>query len=177
MAAAKNISYDGECDVLKVAQGDDADLVQLQAMLTRYRRQACRLITALFPYYAAKLRIGRTSLRTARVEGRKTSWRQDDSRLHVDAFPSSPNQGERILRVFTNVNPNGEARVWRVGERFDELAKRLMPRVRRPLPGSAVSGQYMCEQTLHLPISSSRQPDGAPLKVLERFLGRALVRK
>jgi hypothetical protein len=25
--------------------------------------------------------------------------------MHVDAFPSRPNYGERILRVFTNVNP------------------------------------------------------------------------
>jgi len=38
--------------------------------------------------------------------------------LHTDAFPSQPLQGKRILRVFTNVNPQGKARLWRIGEPF-----------------------------------------------------------
>ena len=53
--------------------------------------------------------------------------RADDRRLHVDAFPSRPNYGERILRVFTNVNPQGEPRVWRVGEPFEAVARRYLP--------------------------------------------------
>lgn len=56
-----------------------------------------------------------------------TSWRKDDSRLHVDAFPSRPNYGERIIRIFTNINPHGEARSWRVGEDFTQLASRYLP--------------------------------------------------
>ena len=47
-------------------------------------------------------------LPAAAGRGRDVSWRKDDSRLHVDAFPSRPNRGERILRVFCNVNPDGE---------------------------------------------------------------------
>ena len=58
------------------------------------------------------------------------SWRADDRRLHVDAFPSRPNYGERILRVFTNVNPDGEPRVWRVGEPFEAVARRFLPRAK-----------------------------------------------
>ena len=134
---AKNISYDGRRDSLKGAQGDAADLEKLKTMLARFRRQATRLITTLFPYYQRALRVGRTSFRPARVEERETSWRKDDSLLHVDAFPSQPTQGERILRVFTNINPAGEPRVWRIGERFDGLVERLGPRLRRPVPGSA----------------------------------------
>ena len=30
-------------------------------------------------------------------------------------------RGRRILRLFTNVNPEGEARVWQVGEAFEAL--------------------------------------------------------
>ena len=48
----------------------------------------------------------------------------------VDAFPSRPNRGERILRVFTNLNPHGEPRVWRVGEAFEDIARRFVPRAK-----------------------------------------------
>jgi hypothetical protein len=58
------------------------------------------------------------------------SWRADDRRLHVDAFPSRPNRGERLLRVFTNVNLEGAPRVWRVGEPFEDVAKRFLPRLK-----------------------------------------------
>ena len=71
------------------------------------------------------------------MEGRSSSWRKDDTRLHVDAFPSRPNHGRRILRVFANVHPDGEPRVWRIGEPFESIAMHLLPRIRRPLPGSA----------------------------------------
>ncbi len=63
-----------------------------------------------------------------------TSWRKDDRRLHVDAFPSRPNYGNRILRIFTNINPHGESRQWRVGEPFPELAQRFLPRLKRYSP-------------------------------------------
>jgi hypothetical protein len=48
---------------------------------------------------------------------RVSSWRKDDTRLHVDSFPASPSGGRRILRVFSNVNPGGRARRWRVASR------------------------------------------------------------
>ena len=67
---------------------------------------------------------------------RGASWRQDDTRLHVDAFPSRPMQGLRILRVFTNVNPR-MPRIWRVGEPFPQAAAKFVPQIRRPLPGSS----------------------------------------
>ena len=233
---AKNIGYDGKRDSLKGAQGDAANLEKLKTMLARFRRQATGLITTLFPYYQRALRVGRTSFRPERVEDREMSWRKDDSRLHVDAFPSQPTQGERILRVFTNINPAGEPRVWRIGERFDGLVERLGPRLRRPLPGSAailealaitkshrsqydhymlqlhdtmkadldyqhkapqlsfafparstwvcfsdqtphaaMSGQHLCEQTFHLPVTGLHRPDSAPLRVLECFMGRSLI--
>jgi hypothetical protein len=45
--------------------------------------------------------------------------------------------GTRLLRVFCNVNPNGRPREWRVGEPFEAHAKRYLPAIKRPLPGSA----------------------------------------
>ena len=75
-----------------------------------------------FPRYAPYVRRARTSFRPQPAVGRAVSWRKDDSRLHVDAFPSRPNHGERILRVFSNVSPD-EDRVWRVGESFEAVAR------------------------------------------------------
>ena len=54
--------------------------------------------------------------------------------MHIDAFPSRPMQGWRILRVFANVNPVAP-REWRVGEPFELVAKRFLPQIGSPLPG------------------------------------------
>ncbi|MDI3260172.1 MAG: Kdo hydroxylase family protein [Sinobacteraceae bacterium] len=233
---AKNISYDPANGRLKGARGNAADLHELCALVERFHRQALGLIERLAPGYAAHLRGARASFRPQPVAGRVTSWRKDDTRLHVDAFPSRPNHGERILRVFANVNPHGVPRVWRVGEPFEDLARRFVPQLPRPLPGSAallaalritksrrsrydhimlalhdrmkadlayqknapqetiaflpgctwicfsdqtshaaMSGQYLFEQTVHLPVAGLYDPARSPLKILERLAGRALV--
>lgn len=134
---AKNISYDPATDAVKGAIGNGADLEDLRRLLARFHQRALSLIRTLLPAYAPHLRAARASLRLLPVAGRARSWRQDDSRLHVDAFPSRPNHGERILRVFANVHPGSVPRVWRVGEPFPDLARRFLPRLREPFPGAA----------------------------------------
>jgi len=230
---AKNVSLDG--DRLKGARGTAGDLADLKAMIARFAADAADLVVTLFPRYAPYVKRARTSYRPQPAVGRNVSWRKDDSRLHVDAFPSRPNRGERILRVFTNLNPV-DPRVWRVGETFETMAKTLLPRIRAPLPGSAallaalyvtkgrrseydhlmlglhdrakedveyqrncaqkvvamapgttwlcfsdqvmhaaVSGQYMLEQTIHIPVSALYDKGRAPLAILQRLTGRPLV--
>ena len=205
-------------------------------MVARFRTQAQGLIHSLLPKYTPALRMAPTSFRPAQVETRVQSWRADDKRLHIDAFVSRPHRGERILRVFANVNPHGVPRVWRVGEPFEDVARRFLPRVKpysdwqagllktlhitkslrseydhlmlqlhdgmkadldyqRDAPQQTVpfaagsvwvcfsdqtshavmSGQYMLEQTLHLPAARQYDPSASPLAVLERLTGRALV--
>jgi 3-deoxy-D-manno-oct-2-ulosonic acid (Kdo) hydroxylase len=136
-AEAKNISVRWPSAELRGAVGSDAEKAALHAMITRYADQAEAFALRLFPHYKGKLKRGNSSFRPVQIEGRATSWRQDDSRLHVDAFPSNPTQGTRLLRVFSNVNPNGEPRKWRVGEPFEAHAQRYLPKLSRPLPGSA----------------------------------------
>jgi hypothetical protein len=53
----------------------------------------------------------------------------------VDAFPATPSGGRRILRVFSNVNPEGRARAWRLGDDFETVARRFASQLRPPLPG------------------------------------------
>ena len=233
---SKNISLDPQSGEVRGALGSAEDLQRLGKLIARFASSARSLTQALFPAYRQALATARTSFRPVQAENRASSWRKDDRLLHVDAFPSRPNHGERILRVFCNVNPRGEDRVWRVGERFEPMARRLLPRVRRSLPGeaavlaalritkgprseydhlmlglhdrakedldyqrsspqsevrfapgttwicysdqvmhAAASGQFMLEQTVHLPLAAMYEPARAPLAVLERITGRALA--
>ncbi|MEO5736493.1 MAG: Kdo hydroxylase family protein [Variovorax sp.] len=235
----RNISLDvaasGE-GKLKGVAGDEATQQAAAAMIGRFRSQARQLIDGLLPHYSPSLRMAPTSFRPAQVETRVQSWRADDRRLHVDSFPSRPNYGERILRVFTNLNPQGAPRVWRVGEPFETVAQRFLPRAKPysrlqarllralrvtkslrseydhlmlqlhdamksdldyqktseqetvPFPPGSVwvcfsdqtshavmSGQFMAEQTLHLPAASQYNPSASPLAILSRLTGRTLV--
>lgn len=232
----KNISWDPHSGILKgtAVEGDRHQL--LTNMVKRYAQDAQALVAALLPDYVPHLRWGRTSYRPVEVRARATSARKDDSRLHVDAFPSRPNGGARILRVFCNVNPTGRARIWRLGEPFEDCARRFLSRLTRPWPGSAwllqaihltrgyrslydhymlalhntmkgddhyqrfcpqfevpfsagstwivftdqvshaaMTGQYLFEQTFHMPVEALKEPATAPLRVLERLTGRHLV--
>jgi hypothetical protein len=136
-AKAKNISFNSSTQTVRCAQCDAEDYQNLKNMLVRFAHSADCLIRKLFPSYAGALQTGRTSYRPVEIAGRVSSYRKDDTRLHVDAFPATPNQGKRILRVFTNINPVGGARVWRVGEPFAEVAKRFIPAVPKQWVGKA----------------------------------------
>jgi hypothetical protein len=126
---SRNISLDAN-GRLKGAAGDEAAQQMLSAMMLRFRAQAESLLAAMAPRYMEHVRRGPVSFRPSVVETREQSWRADDRRMHVDAFPSRPNRGERLLRVFANVNPEGVPRVWRVGEPFETVARHFLPRLK-----------------------------------------------
>ena len=134
---AKNISLDLSTRRISGAQATPDDLAGLSRMIQRFANGARSLIGALFPCYGQAPVVARTSFRPVPAEAREIRWRRDDRLLHVDAFPSRPNGGARILRVFSNVHPHGEPRVWRTGEPFDALAARFLPAIAPPLPGTA----------------------------------------
>jgi hypothetical protein len=135
--AGKNVSFDPSTGRVggSPATGESAEL--LRGMLARYSREADAFVRRACPAYADHLRLGRTSFRPVEIAGRESSWRKDDTRLHVDSFPATPVHGRRILRVFANVNPQGRPRSWRVGEDFDGLAARFASALRTPMPGAA----------------------------------------
>ena len=236
VVAAKNVSFDPATGRVagSTTAGEDAAL--LAAWLRRFSEAAGALVDGLFPHYRGRLERARASFRPAEIAGRQTSWRHDDTRLHIDSFPATPVQGRRILRVFTNVNPEGKPRTWRVGEPFEQMAARFRGQLRMPWPlggrvlhlvhatksrrsaydalmlqlhdrmkadvnyqatvaqttiafpaGStwvaftdavshaAMAGQYQLEQTFLLPVEAMQAPAQAPLRILERLMGRPLV--
>jgi hypothetical protein len=133
---SKNISLRPQGG-LKGAVGSEEDLIALRAMIQRYADQAKQLVGALSPDYLPNLITANTSFRPFEVEGRVSSYRKDDKRLHTDAFPSNPTQGTRLLRVFNNVNPHANLRVWRVGKPFRQMVAKYLPRAKMMFPGQA----------------------------------------
>jgi hypothetical protein len=109
--------------------GETAEL--LKNMIARFADAATQFCGALIPAYAPHLQRASTSYRPVEIAGRPASAIYDDTRLHVDAFPSRPMCGRRILRVFSNVNPAGIPRVWHVGEDFASMAQKFLPAARK----------------------------------------------
>lgn len=128
---AKNVNIRGPAATLRGAAGTPEEQEALRQLLVRYRGFAKDLIARHLPEYAAGVTLAGTSYRPFDVDRRKMSWRRDDTRLHVDAFPSNPIGETRILRVFRNINAQGQPRLWRVGEDFSAMADKFLPK----LPG------------------------------------------
>lgn len=129
---AKNISYDSTSGRLSNTCLTEEKLAALEQMMQRYIAYATGLIQELLPVYSDKITRGRTSFRPVEIKGRPSSYKKDDKRLHVDAFPATPMQGKRILRVFCNVNPSNQPRVWNLGEPFEQVAKQFLPTIKTP---------------------------------------------
>ncbi len=133
----KNISLNLADNSVRGSHANAAELGVLRDMMVRFATDSRALVHALLPGYVSTIEQGRTSFRPVEVAGRASSWRKDDTRLHVDSFPSSPTRGKRILRLFTNVNPHGQGRNWRLGERFEDVARRYLGSLPEPLWGSS----------------------------------------
>jgi hypothetical protein len=233
---AKNVRYNIHNNELGGTTLPPIDQAGLQEMMRRFADNSRLLVEQLFPHYRGHLTQARTSFRPVEAMGRSSSYRKDDTRLHVDAFPATPTAGKRILRVFSNVNPQGVPRHWRVGEPFSQVVEHFLPQLPKPnwlaakvlqlihltrgertpydhymhylhnamkadleyqknasqenvyfSPGStwlvysdqvshaAMSGQFMFEQTFYLPIKNMVDEQRAPLRILERATGRALL--
>ena len=127
---AKNVSFNPATGRVGGTQAQGAALEELRGLLHRFSRTTGALVRHVLPSYASAIEHGRGSLRPVEIAGRASSWRADDTRLHVDAFPSMPMRGKRILRVFSNINPSGQARTWKIGGSFDEVARRFRPSLR-----------------------------------------------
>lgn len=134
---SKNISYDLKKHHLggSTCQGQEALL--MMEMMRRYALKSRAFMDKLFPKYISHLNQARTSFRPVEIAGRVSSYRKDDTLLHVDSFPSTPVKGKRIMRFFTNVNPHGKPRIWKIGEPFHNVVQKFGGQLKKPLPGFA----------------------------------------
>lgn len=119
----KNISYRPQEDVMRGFGGSREEEKRVHDILRRYSSQVTQFVSGFLEPYAGKLGLDYASFRPQEEEDRDLPLHKRNDLLHVDAFPSRPTRGGRILRVFTNVNP-ARNRNWLVAERFSVLAER-----------------------------------------------------
>lgn len=122
--AHKNVSYDphtGSAAGFLTRSAEQAE--RLRGLLADFSRNATVWLAAALPAYAASWQLDRVSYRPDEEATRRLRWTARNDLLHVDAFPSRPTNGWRILRLFVNVNPT-EPRVWVTSEPFPRLFAR-----------------------------------------------------
>jgi hypothetical protein len=130
----KNIAYRPSQDRLTgLAKSSREEAERLRAIMRSYSQRVVAFLADFLRPYAAQWRIDYASFRPMEEEGRDIRLRARNDLLHVDAFPTRPTNGDRILRIFTNLNPTAP-RVWNTSETFDILASRFAGTEGLPLP-------------------------------------------
>jgi len=118
----KNISYRPQEDILRGVAGDAATVERVHSILRNYAGQVIDFAAKFLVPYAGRWTLDFSSFRPFEEERRGLPLHKRNDLLHVDAFPSRPTRGARILRVFTNLNP-AKARVWHTTGGFEALAR------------------------------------------------------
>ncbi|MCC6418673.1 MAG: Kdo hydroxylase family protein [Gemmataceae bacterium] len=120
----KNISYDpatGRVAGFRRASAGQAD--RLRDVLAAFAASATAWLASALPRYARRWRPDRATFRPEEEAIRRVRPKARNDLLHIDAFPTRPSGGWRILRLFVNVNPS-EPRVWATSDTFPALLER-----------------------------------------------------
>ena len=121
--ARKNIAYKPQIDrITNHDASDPQQAEQLKQILRNYSKRVTEFLSDLLAPYAKGWKHDYASFRPFQEKGRKLRLRARNDLLHVDAFPTRPLHGARILRFFTNINPT-ESRRWVTSRPFGELAR------------------------------------------------------
>ncbi len=243
----KNISYRPNQDVLRGSVTDKPeDTERMHQIMRHFSSEIVQLLTRVLAPYSKHWSLDYASFRPEEENGRDLSLHKRNDLLHVDAFPSRPTRGGRILRCFTNINPT-RARNWLTTDRFTTLAQKFAknagleeiaqsgdsigsilntlkravglkvvdrsaydkfmlrfhdylkensdfqqntPKIHLAFPPLAtwmcytdsvphavLSGQYALEQTFIIPVKALVSPEKSPVRVLEKMVGKPLVRE
>jgi hypothetical protein len=128
----KNIAYrPSEDELTGIHKGNSNDAGRVRAILRNYSEYVADFVKDLLPPYAGRWRRDFASFRPLEERDRRARTRARNDLPHVDAFPTRPTNGGRILRVFTNLNP-ARNRVWITSEPFEVLAARFAMQVGIP---------------------------------------------
>ncbi|MGO9059683.1 MAG: Kdo hydroxylase family protein [Candidatus Binataceae bacterium] len=120
----KNISYEPANQRLRGYARSATDALRLKRVLHGYSEMTRTAIEKLLPSYAGAMEIDFTSFRPLEEQGRPLRGRSRNDLIHVDAFPTRPARGRRILRFFTNVH-RAKPRVWNTSQTFEDLAAHM----------------------------------------------------
>jgi hypothetical protein len=132
----KNIAYrPAEGRLTGTGKMPAQEAARLKAILRDYSEWATKFLGELIPEYAGRWTRDFASYRPIEEKGRAARLTARNDLAHVDAFPTRPTHGDRILRVFTNINPT-RGRVWITSETFEGLAERFARQVGIPKGGA-----------------------------------------
>ncbi len=155
----KNIAYRPHLDrITGFKKGSETDKERLLEVMRRYSGSAIGFLGKLLPDYATNWKVDYASFRPQEEEGREVRLRARNDLLHVDSFPTRPTEGDRILRFFTNINPD-QQRHWLTADPFPQLiqhlkGKRAIPSHLLAAPGVAARGsRYLKTQLRKLGLS------------------------
>lgn len=126
---------------------------QLRRILKDYHNQTRDFLRDFLAPYSRNWKPDFASFRPIEEKGRKMRLRARNDLLHVDSFATRPIFGDRILRVFININPS-QVRVWNTSDTFEKLAETYKDRMSPPVQCS---------------LSALSQIE--PLKTISRLLG------
>jgi hypothetical protein len=118
----KNVSYRPGDDTLRGVAGESATVQRVHSILRNYGAQVLKFASDFLAPYAGRWTVDFSSFRPFEEERRGLPLHKRNDLLHVDAFPSRPTRGGRILRIFTNLNPS-KVRVWNTTGGFESLAR------------------------------------------------------
>src|SRR5262249_8916891 len=139
----KNIGYDPTMHkVSGYLRTSSLQEERLQKLFANFSQMATQWLAGALPRYARSWRLDRGSFRPEEESTRKLRLTARNDLLHVDAFPSRPTNGCRILRLFANVNPT-EPRVWVTSDAFPRLFERFGKKAGLPGTGSGWMGDMV----------------------------------
>ncbi len=123
-ASHKNIAYKPNLNKMTGANAENEQTAaRMETILAAYSRGALAFLSDLFPDYSSTWRVDYASFRPVEEQGRDLPLRHRNDLMHLDAFPTRPTNGGRILRAFTNLHPTRD-RVWAITNSFEDLADR-----------------------------------------------------
>jgi len=126
----KNISYKPDTDLLGGVDRKSAppeEVEQLHGVMRRYSSAVADFLSKFLAPYESQWRRDYASFRPVEEKGRELPLRRRNDLLHVDAFPTRPTRGMRILRFFHNIHPE-RTRDWAVGQPFADIVGNFTPR-------------------------------------------------
>jgi hypothetical protein len=118
----KNVSYRPADDTLRGVGGDSVAIGRVHSILRNYSASVLGFAARFLAPYSGQWIVDFASFRPLEEQGRDLPLHKRNDLLHVDAFPSRPTRGGRILRIFTNLNP-AKVRVWNTTGAFEVLAR------------------------------------------------------
>ncbi len=128
----KNVAYrPAEDRVTGLDKSESAEAEQLRRILRNYSQSAERFLSSLLTPYTGKWRLDYASFRPIEERGRAARLHARNDLCHVDSFPTRPTNGDRILRLFTNINPQ-QSRIWLTAAPFEAIAKHFSEKIGLP---------------------------------------------